>query len=167
LRVRPGDKIPVDGVVTEGQTSVDESMVTGEPMPVAKLAGEKVIGGTVNGTGTILIQAEKVGADTLLAQIVNMVAEAQRSRAPIQRLADTVAGYFVPAVVATSILTFLVWLMLELTRSWQYAVRSEVRPADVRGRERVAGDVRSRVRSRGGSTLCAEGQVRLLVRCPS
>ncbi|MFQ5487199.1 MAG: copper-translocating P-type ATPase, partial [Gammaproteobacteria bacterium] len=109
LRVRPGEKVPVDGVVVEGDSSVDESMVTGEPMPVRKGAGDRLIGATVNGTGSLLMKAEKVGADTLLAQIVNMVAEAQRSRAPIQKLADLVAGYFVPAVVLIAIFTFIVW----------------------------------------------------------
>jgi len=109
LRVRPGEKIPVDGVVVEGTTSVDESMVTGEPMPVSKGPGDKVIGATVNGTGSIIIKAEKVGADTLLSQIVKMVAEAQRSRAPIQKLADVVAKYFVQVVVVIAVLTFVVW----------------------------------------------------------
>ncbi|MHB1381925.1 MAG: copper-transporting P-type ATPase [Thermoleophilia bacterium] len=109
LRVRPGEKVPVDGVVIEGESNVDESMVTGEPIPVAKSAGEKLIGATVNGTGSLVMRAEKVGADTLLAQIVNMVAEAQRSRAPIQKLADVVAGYFVPAVVGIAIISFIVW----------------------------------------------------------
>jgi Cu+-exporting ATPase len=110
LRVRPGEKIPVDGTVTEGNSSVDESMVTGEPIPVEKTAGDRLIGATVNGTGSLLMRAEKVGADTLLAQIVNMVAEAQRSRAPIQKLADLVAGYFVPAVVLIAVIAFIVWL---------------------------------------------------------
>ena len=109
LRVRPGEKIPVDGTVIDGESNVDESMVTGEPLAVEKAAGERVIGATVNGTGSLMIRAEKVGADTLLAQIVNMVAEAQRSRAPIQKLVDVVAGYFVPAVVVIAILTFIVW----------------------------------------------------------
>jgi len=109
LRVRPGEKVPVDGVVTEGSSSVDESMVTGEPIPVEKHAGERLIGATVNGTGSLLMRAERVGADTLLAQIVHMVSEAQRSRAPIQRLADTVSGWFVPAVVLVSVLTMIVW----------------------------------------------------------
>lgn len=109
LRVRPGEKIPVDGIVTGGSSSVDESMVTGEPIPVAKQEGEAVIGATVNGTGSLLMRAEKVGADTLLSQIVHMVSEAQRSRAPIQQLADVVAGYFVPAVVSVSIIAFFVW----------------------------------------------------------
>ncbi|HXE90559.1 MAG TPA: heavy metal translocating P-type ATPase [Terriglobales bacterium] len=109
LRVRPGEKIPVDGVVLEGASSVDESMITGESLPVEKKPGDRVTGATVNGTGSLVIQAERVGAETLLAQIVRMVAEAQRSRAPIQRLADVVSGYFVPAVVAMAIATFVVW----------------------------------------------------------
>jgi len=109
LRVRPGEKIPVDGAVIEGASSVDESMVTGEPIPVEKHAGERLIGATVNGTGALVMRAEKVGSDTLLAQIVHMVAEAQRSRAPIQKLADVVSGYFVPAVVVIAILSFIVW----------------------------------------------------------
>lgn len=111
LRVRPGDKVPVDGVVTDGSSRVDESMVTGEPVPVSKQPGDKLIGATVNDTGSLLMRAEKVGSDTLLAQIVNMVAEAQRSRAPIQKLADQVAAYFVPAVVAVAILAFAAWLV--------------------------------------------------------
>ncbi|HFE32601.1 MAG TPA: heavy metal translocating P-type ATPase [Gammaproteobacteria bacterium] len=109
LRVRPGEKIPVDGEAIEGESNVDESMVTGEPLPVVKTAGERLIGATVNGTGGLLMRAERVGADTLLAQIVKMVAEAQRSRAPIQKLVDIVAGYFVPAVVVIAIITFIVW----------------------------------------------------------
>ncbi len=109
LRVRPGEKVPVDGLVTEGRSSIDESMVTGEPMPVEKTTGDKVTGGTVNGTGGFVMRAERVGSDTLLAQIVRMVGEAQRSRAPIQRLADVVSAYFVPAVVLIAIVTFLIW----------------------------------------------------------
>ena len=109
LRVRPGERIPVDGVVLEGATSIDESMVTGEPIPVEKAPGDRVTGGTVNGTGTLVMEAQRVGSDTLLAQIVRMVSEAQRSRAPIQRLADTVAGWFVPMVVVVAIITFIVW----------------------------------------------------------
>jgi Cu+-exporting ATPase len=109
LRVRPGEKVPVDGVVTEGSSAVDESMVTGEPIPVEKKAGDRIIGATVNGTGMLVMKAEKVGAETLLAQIVRMVAEAQRSRAPIQKLADIVAGYFVQAVVVIAALTFIIW----------------------------------------------------------
>jgi len=109
LRVRPGEKVPVDGEVIEGGSSVDESMVTGEPIPVRKEAGDPVIGATVNGTGGLVIEATRVGSDTLLSQIVHMVAEAQRSRAPIQKLADIVAGWFVPAVVIISVVTFIVW----------------------------------------------------------
>jgi Cu+-exporting ATPase len=109
LRVRPGEHVPVDGTVEEGATTVDESMVTGEPIPIEKRAGTKVTGGTVNGTGSIVMRAERVGNDTLLARIVRLVGEAQRSRAPIQRLADVVAGWFVPAVVAVAIATFAVW----------------------------------------------------------
>jgi Cu+-exporting ATPase len=109
LRVRPGEKIPVDGIVLEGASTVDESMVTGEPIPATKTGGNHVIGATVNGTGSLVVRAEKVGADTMLSQIVQMVAEAQRSRAPIQKLADRVAAYFVPAVVAIALLTFLAW----------------------------------------------------------
>ena len=109
LRVRPGEKVPVDGTVLEGRSAVDESMITGEPMPVEKEAGARVIGATVNGTGGLVMRAERVGAETLLAQIVRMVSEAQRSRAPIQRLADVVAGIFVPAVVVTAVITFIVW----------------------------------------------------------
>jgi len=109
LRVRPGEKIPVDGVVLEGASSIDESMVTGEPIPVEKQSGSRVTGATVNGTGSLIMRAERVGADTLLAQIVQMVSQAQRSRAPIQKLADVVAGYFVPIVVFVAALTFIVW----------------------------------------------------------
>jgi len=112
LRVRPGEKVPVDGTVLDGNSSVDESMVTGESIPVEKHTGDKVIGATVNGTGSLVMRAERVGTDTLLAQIVNMVAQAQRSRAPIQKLADVVAGYFVPAVVAIAILTATVWALV-------------------------------------------------------
>ena len=109
LRVRPGEKIPVDGIVEEGRSSVDESMISGEPVPVEKVAGEKVTGATVNGTGTLLMRAERVGRDTMLSQIVRMVAAAQRSRAPIQALADRVSAWFVPSVVLVSILAFIVW----------------------------------------------------------
>jgi len=109
LRIRPGEKVPVDGIVTEGESLVDESMVTGEPVSVEKFAAEKLIGATVNGNGSLLMRAEKVGGDTLLSQIVTMVAEAQRSRAPIQTMADTVAGYFVPVVVAIAMIAFCFW----------------------------------------------------------
>ena len=111
LRVKPGESIPVDGVVEEGASAVDESMMTGEAIPVEKVAGDPVTGATVNGTGSFVMQAERVGADMLLQQIVRMVAEAQRSRAPIQGLADTVSGYFVPAVVAVAVITFIVWAL--------------------------------------------------------
>jgi Cu+-exporting ATPase len=112
LRVRPGEKVPTDGIVIEGRSSVDESMISGEPIPVEKEPGAKVIGGTVNGTGSLVIRAERVGAETLLAQIVRLVGEAQRSRAPVQRLADQVARFFVPAVLTASLLTFLAWALL-------------------------------------------------------
>jgi Cu+-exporting ATPase len=111
LRVRPGEKVPVDGVVVEGSSAVDESMVTGESVPVEKHAGSRVTGGTMNGSGTVVFKADRVGAETLLAQIVRMVSEAQRSRAPIQRLADKVAGYFVPAVVGIALLTAVAWAL--------------------------------------------------------
>jgi Cu+-exporting ATPase len=126
LRVRPGEKIPVDGVVLEGATSVDESMVTGEPIPMEKTAGSKVTGGTVNGTGSFVMRAERVGSETLLAQIVRMVSEAQRSRAPIQKLADVVAGYFVPAVVFIAIVTFIVWSIVGPEPRMTYALVNAV-----------------------------------------
>ena len=109
LRVRPGDRVPVDGEVLEGSSAVDESMVTGESMPTAKQSGDKLIGGTVNGTGALVMRVDKIGADTMLARIVALVAEAQRSRAPIQRMADKVSGYFVPAVIAVALLAFICW----------------------------------------------------------
>ena len=109
LRVRPGEKVPVDGIVLEGHSHVDESMVTGEPIPVEKQSGDRVVGATINGTGGLVMRAEKVGAETLLSRIVAMVAEAQRSRAPIQKLADVVSGYFVPVVVLIAVVTFIVW----------------------------------------------------------
>jgi Cu+-exporting ATPase len=112
LRVRPGEKIPVDGIVLEGSSSVDESMITGEPIPVEKSPGSRVVGATVNGTGSFVMRAERVGSETLLARIVQMVSQAQRSRAPIQRLADRVAGWFVPAVIAVAALTFVAWSFL-------------------------------------------------------
>ena len=126
LRVRPGEKVPVDGTVIDGRSNLDESMVTGEPIPVAKLAGDKLIGATVNGTGSLLMRAEKVGSDTLLAQIVNMVAEAQRSRAPIQKLADVVASYFVPAVVGVAVTAFIVWWVWGPEPSLAHAVANAV-----------------------------------------
>jgi Cu+-exporting ATPase len=126
LRVRPGEKIPVDGMVTEGHSAVDEAMVTGEPIPVGKGIGDSLIGATVNGTGSLLMRADKVGADTLLARIVQMVSEAQRSRAPIQRLADVVAGYFVPVVVAVALVAFAVWGLLGPEPRLAHAVVSAV-----------------------------------------
>jgi len=126
LRVRPGEKIPVDGVVLDGHSTVDESMVTGEPIPVHKEQGDQVVGATINGTGALTIRAEKVGADTLLARIVTMVAEAQRSRAPIQKLADVVAGYFVPAVVAAAGVTFIIWATIGPEPRMAYAIINAV-----------------------------------------
>jgi Cu+-exporting ATPase len=126
LRVRPGEKIPVDGSVLEGASSVDESMVTGEPIPVEKSVGERVTGGTVNGTGGFLMRAERVGSETLLAQIVALVSAAQRTRAPIQRLADVVAAYFVPAVVAVATLTFVAWSLLGPAPRFAYALLNAV-----------------------------------------
>lgn len=126
LRVRPGEKIPVDGVVLEGSSNVDESMVTGEPVPVSKAVGDPVIGATINGTGSLIIRAEKVGSETLLARIVAMVAQAQRSRAPIQRLADVVSGYFVPAVVAAAAVTFVVWAIVGPEPAMVYALINAV-----------------------------------------
>jgi P-type Cu+ transporter len=126
LRVRPGEKVPVDGVVTDGASSVDESMITGEPIPVEKKAGDRVVGATVNGTGSLIMKAEKVGSETLLAQIVHMVAEAQRSRAPIQKLADVIAGYFVQIVVSIAILTFLVWVWIGPEPRFVYALVNAV-----------------------------------------
>ncbi|HYO95813.1 MAG TPA: heavy metal translocating P-type ATPase [Polyangiaceae bacterium] len=122
LRVRPGEKVPVDGKVLEGRSPVDESMVTGEPIPVAKQPGDVVIGGTLNGAGALVLRAEKVGAETLLARIVAMVAEAQRSRAPIQKLADQVASYFVPAVIAVAVVTFVTWALLGPDPRMAYAL---------------------------------------------
>ena len=126
LRVRPGEKVPVDGVVVEGKSAVDESMVTGEPIPAEKAEGSRVVGGTINGTGSLVMRAERVGSDTLLAQIVRMVSEAQRTRAPIQRLADVVASYFVPAVVAVAVITFIVWSLVGPEPRMAYALLSAV-----------------------------------------
>src|SRR5207245_5178910 len=121
LRVRPGKKVPIDGAIIEGRSYIDESMITGESMPVSKGAGEKVIGATVNQTGSFLMRAERIGSETLLAQIVQMVAEAQRTRAPIQKLADTVSGYFVPAVIGVAIITFVVWSIIGPSPAMAYA----------------------------------------------
>jgi Cu+-exporting ATPase len=126
LRVRPGEKVPVDGVVIEGATSVDESMVTGEPIPVEKTAGSKLTGGTVNSSGSVVMQAQRVGSETLLAQIVRMVSEAQRTRAPIQRLADIVSGYFVIAVLVVAAITFLVWALFGPEPRMAYAIVNAV-----------------------------------------
>src|SRR5947208_15819965 len=122
LRVRPGEKVPIDGVIIDRRSNIDESMITGEPMPVSKHAGEKVIGATVNQTGSFLMRAERIGSETVLAQIVQMVAEAQRSRAPIQKLADTVSGYFVPAVISIAVITFVVWSIIGPAPAMTYAL---------------------------------------------
>jgi P-type Cu+ transporter len=126
LRIRPGDSVPIDGAVLEGRSAIDESMVTGESMPVAKEPGARVIGGTINGTGGLVMRADRVGADTMLSRIVHMVAEAQRSRAPIQRLADVVAGWFVPAVIAVAVLTFAAWMIWGPPPALAYALVSAV-----------------------------------------
>jgi Cu+-exporting ATPase len=126
LRVRPGEKVPVDGVVMEGRSAVDESLVTGESLPVEKQSGDRVIGGTLNGTGSLIVQAEKVGAETLLSQIAQMVAEAQRSRAPIQRLADVVSAWFVPAVVVVAVLAFIVWAAIGPSPAFAYGLIAAV-----------------------------------------
>jgi Cu+-exporting ATPase len=126
LRVRPGEKIPVDGVVLEGRSSVDESLVSGEPIPVEKEPGTSLVGATINGSGALVMRAEKVGADTLLARIVQMVAQAQRTRAPIQRVADQVSAWFVPTVVAIAVLTFLVWAMVGPPPRMAYALLNAV-----------------------------------------
>lgn len=126
IRVRPGEKIPVDGVLIEGRSSVDESMVTGESIPVQKETGDGVVGGTVNGTGSFAMRAERVGSETLLSQIVQMVSEAQRSRAPIQRLADLVSAYFVPAVIVVAIVTFLIWMFLGPEPRFIYALANAI-----------------------------------------
>jgi Cu+-exporting ATPase len=126
LRVRPGEKVPVDGEITDGKSTVDESMITGEPTPIEKTAGQSVIGGTVNQTGSFLMRAERVGEDTVLSQIVNMVAEAQRSRAPIQRVADTVAAYFVPAIVLVALVAFVAWAWLGPEPRFVYALVNAV-----------------------------------------
>ena len=126
LRVRPGDSVPVDGVVLEGRSAIDESMVTGESMPVEKAPDAKVIGGTINGTGSLVMRAEKVGSDTMLARIVQMVADAQRSRAPIQRLADLVSAWFVPAVILVAVASFIAWMIFGPTPAFAYALVAAV-----------------------------------------
>ncbi len=126
LRVRPGEKVPVDGIVIDGNSSIDESMVTGEPIPVEKRAGDRVIGATVNGTGALVIRADKVGSETLLSRIVAMVADAQRSRAPIQKLADQVAGWFVPIVIAIAAITFVVWSIWGIAPTFAHAIVNAV-----------------------------------------
>ena len=126
LRVRPGDSVPVDGLVIEGRSAVDKSMVTGESMPVEKEQGAKVIGGTINGTGSLVMRAEKVGSDTVLARIVHMVAEAQRSRAPIQRLADIVSAWFVPAVILVAVAAFVIWMIWGPPPAFAYALVAAV-----------------------------------------
>lgn len=126
LRVRPGEKVPVDGIVTEGKSAINESMVTGESIPVEKAPGDRLIGGTVNGTGSLVMRAERVGAETMLAQIVKMVGEAQRTRAPIQRLADVVSGYFVPVVIFVAAITFVAWAVFGPEPRMAYALVNAV-----------------------------------------
>ena len=132
MRVRPGERIPVDGEVVDGKSNVDESMVTGEPLAVSKGVGAKVIGGTINGSGALILRADKVGRDTMLARIVQMVAEAQRSRAPIQRLADQVAGWFVPLVIGVAALAFIAWMMFGPEPRFSYALVAAVSVLDHR-----------------------------------
>src|SRR3546814_45511 len=126
LRVRPGDKVPVDGIVVEGRSAIDESMLTGEPVPVEKAVRDSVTGATLNGSGTLVIEAQRVGGDTMLAQIVELVAQAQRSRAPIQKLADQVAAWFVPAVVLVAVVAFVAWSLWGPTPALAYALVSAV-----------------------------------------
>ncbi len=126
IRVRPGEKVPVDGLILEGQSSIDESMITGEPIPVEKNPGDKVIGATINGTGSLIVEAKRVGAETLLAQIIHMVSEAQRSRAPIQKLADVISGYFVPVVIGIAAISFAIWALLGPEPRMAYAVINAV-----------------------------------------
>ncbi|MFH2050109.1 MAG: heavy metal translocating P-type ATPase [bacterium] len=126
LRVRPGEKVPIDGIVIEGSSSIDESMITGESIPVEKSKGDQVIGATVNSTGSLIIKAKKIGSDTLLSQIVQMVADAQRSKAPIQKLADQVAGYFVPAVIGAAVISFIIWALVGPDPKFAYALISAI-----------------------------------------
>lgn len=126
LRIRPGEKIPIDGTVQEGSTHIDESMITGEPIPIAKTIGDFVIGGTINANGSIVIKAEKVGSDTMLANIIKMVADAQRSRAPIQRLADIISGWFVPVVILIAVLAFVLWMMFANNQGFSYGLIAAV-----------------------------------------
>ncbi|EMN7029955.1 heavy metal translocating P-type ATPase, partial [Pseudomonas aeruginosa] len=126
LRIRPGEKVPVDGIVHEGSSSIDESMLTGEPLPVSKRVGDKVIGATLNTSGALIMRSERIGSDTVLSQIVQMVAQAQRSKAPMQRMADVVAGYFVMAVVAIAVTTLLVWGFFGPQPTWVYGLINAV-----------------------------------------
>jgi Cu+-exporting ATPase len=151
LRVRPGEKLPVDGEVREGRGTVDESMVTGEPTPVAKAPGSKVTAGTVNQTGSFVMRAEKVGADTLLAQIVHMVSAAQRSRAPIQRMADQVSGWFVPLVIAVAIAAFGAWLVWGPAPAFSYALIATDVAMESAGVTLLKGDLLGIVRARRAS----------------
>src|SRR5690625_2640102 len=121
LRVKPGEKIPVDGSILEGESSIDESMITGEPIPVTKTPGDPVHSGTINGHQSFLMNAEKIGSDTLLSQIIEMVNKASRSRAPIQRLADKISAYFVPAVVLIAVITFIIWALVGPEPAYVYA----------------------------------------------
>ncbi|PJC47059.1 MAG: hypothetical protein CO035_07605, partial [Candidatus Omnitrophica bacterium CG_4_9_14_0_2_um_filter_42_8] len=126
LRVRPGEKVPLDGIITEGKSAIDESMISGEPVPVAKIEGDRVIGATINQTGTFVMRTEKIGSETLLSQIVKMVADAQRSRAPIQKLADQVSGYFVPVVLVCAAAAFIIWLIFGPAPALAYALVSAI-----------------------------------------
>ena len=131
LRVRPGEKVAVDGEILDGRVTIDESLVTGESMPVTKDVGDKVVAGSLNKTGSFVMRADKVGADTLLAQIVQMVAQAQRSRAPIQRLADAVSGWFVPGVIVVAIAAFVVWSLLGPVPAMAYGLIAAVSVASI------------------------------------
>jgi Cu+-exporting ATPase len=139
VRVRPGDKIPIDGSVEEGRSTVDESMLTGEPVPVEKAEGDEVTGGTVNKSGSFIMRVSRTGSETTLAQIVQMVADAQRSRAPIQRVADAVAAWFVPAVVVVATIAFFVWLLVGPSPAFSYALVAAVSVLTGRAREERRG----------------------------